>query len=166
MIKTRPKLEFQNTRYERVIAWASILGLIVLFLLPAIRISDIDNMVAIHMGILGNMGNYVNKYFIFLIPLCALLIYVLSRYLTKFPHKLNYIYSITEENAHRQYRNARLGLKIMTLEVIYLLLWLELSSISEALGKEYTLYSIIFIVNLILMILTLIYMIYKMVKLK
>ena len=73
---------------------------------------------------------------LFAAPLLGIAFFLAFSYLRRIPHRFNYIVSITEENAERQYRNALLLLGVVKVETSAMFSYLGWYSVRTALGEH------------------------------
>jgi hypothetical protein len=65
----------------------------------------------------------------------TVILYLMLTVANRYPHKFNYLWPITAQNAREQYRLARLLLVWLKAEVIILFTFLEWATIRVALGQ-------------------------------
>lgn len=103
--KLRPRLELTPTeRGVRLFAWV---GLIVELLILAAYWSELPERVPRHFGLTGEADAWGGRGWLLPPPVVSLGLLLLLGWLERFPHRFNYPWRITEENARRQYRLAR-----------------------------------------------------------
>ena len=62
--------------------------------------------------------------------------YLFLTILNRYPHKFNYPFDITEQNAEAQYHLARLMVQALKAEVIWIFVYNQWITIKGAMGKE------------------------------
>lgn len=105
------------------------IGMLVLFwsVLPAV--------VPTHFGVTGEVDGWGDKRTILILPSVSLLLYLMFTLLCRYPHKFNYPWPITAQNARRQYRLALSVMAWFKAEVILLFSFMEWTTIRTALGQ-------------------------------
>ena len=68
--------------------------------------NSLPEIIPTHYGVNGKADDFGSKKILFLIPAIVSIIVMGMRWLNKYPHKFNYMTTITEENAESQYRMA------------------------------------------------------------
>ncbi|AGB18564.1 DUF1648 domain-containing protein [Thermoanaerobacterium thermosaccharolyticum] len=166
MYKNRPVLKLKFSTFEKVIEIIVIINLILELLLFIRYWPYLPNKVPIHYSLFGNPDSWGSKRTLFLIPLVSILLYFMFSYISRFPHIFNYIPEITEENAERQYRNARTLMTCLKVEVIFLLSFILYKDIYIALRKFKELGIGSIAILLIIIFVTIVYFIIKSIKLR
>ena len=93
-----------------------------------------------HFNAMGQADSYGNKMTLFILPAIATIIYFGLTQLVKYPHVLNYMSKITEENAREQYTMATRLLRLMKLFIliiftgIVLFTYLTSKGVTDGLG--------------------------------
>jgi uncharacterized membrane protein len=88
-----------------------------------------------HFNAAGEADGWSGKGTIWVSPAIAFILFVGIRILTNYPHHLNYITAITEENAEYQYRLATRLLRSINLIIAGVFFYLQWSIVNAALGK-------------------------------
>jgi len=97
--------------------------------------NKIPTKIPTHFGFSGKPDSWGSRNAILILPIVGSLIYILLSTISKFSQYFNYTVDITEENAERQYQNARTFMTWMTMEITAVFLYLEWESIHVAMGK-------------------------------
>jgi hypothetical protein len=77
------------------------------------------------------------------LPIIGLALYLGLSVLTRFPHRYNYPWPITPDNAERQYRLARVFLTVLKAELVWFFGYLKMIAVevahrrSDGLGQEF-----------------------------
>jgi protein-S-isoprenylcysteine O-methyltransferase Ste14 len=79
--------------------------------------------IPLHFNLTGEADGFGSKQSILIIPIATLVMYLALTILERFPHKFNYMLEITAENAERQYRNMHYMMKILTVYIVLLFLY-------------------------------------------
>ena len=126
----------KRTTYDWILEIVSVLALLWSFypLLFYGRLSD-ETLIPIHYNLAGEIDGWGGRYFLWIIPLIALVFYIGLSVFEKYYKRSNYPYKVTEENANHLYRQrVRLSrhLKVFSLLIFA---YLNNSSYAIAVGK-------------------------------
>lgn len=102
----RPQLEIEKQPFDKALELAGLIGVLVMIALPIYYWADIPAMVPIHFNAAGQPDDYGSKWTTISLPLIGALLYFGVNWITRFPHKFNYLQKITKDNAQEQYRMA------------------------------------------------------------
>ncbi len=133
--ETRPVLEIPQSSIERAIEAIALIGVALIVALPIHFWQSLPDQVPKHFGLVGQADAWGAKVWVLTLPMLSVLLYVGLSLLSKYPHRFNYPWRITPENAQRQYRCARqllLGLKTVG---VWIFLWIVWRTIQTALGN-------------------------------
>jgi hypothetical protein len=131
----QPVLEpppFPGEQELEAVAWG---GLALAWLLVGLYWSSLPEQIPTHFDLWGRPNHWGSKVFIFLFPGLGLFHYVLFTLIQRHPHRFNYPWPITPENAVRQYRLGRALLGWLKVELIALFTLLEWGTLRVALGR-------------------------------
>jgi uncharacterized membrane protein len=133
--ENRPKLKIPRTFLENFLDIVSI----ILFIASAANLimqwSSIPGTVPIHFNGAGEPDGWGSKVNLWILLVIGSLMWVLLTVLEKFPHVYNYLF-LTEENAERQYKNARLMLNVIKNEILLFFVYMSWVSGEIANGKN------------------------------
>jgi uncharacterized membrane protein len=131
----RPKLTIERTPTETALEILSVLGLLLSYYFLLSSWSSLPDKIPTHFGFDGAPDAWGSKMTLLLMPILATVIFAILTVLSRFPHTYNYPWRLTEQNAERQYRLARMLLTAVKMEVIYLFAYIEYGTIRTALGN-------------------------------
>lgn len=131
---TRPKLQFQRTLVHTLLDAAGIAALILTVVLVAASWRGLPDRVPHHFDFSGQPDVWGGKWVLLLLPAFSLVLYVFLGFIRAMPHRFNYLWPITEQNAERQYRIAMSMLTLLRLEVVLLFGYLNWVMIQCARG--------------------------------
>jgi uncharacterized membrane protein len=118
----RPKLNIVLSPQDRFL---EVLGYVLLCLMwgtAMFAFRELPGNIPIHYNTSGKADSYGNKFFLLLLPVIPTAIFFGITALSKYPHIFNYIVTITEENARRQYSLALRLLRVMKIAVVLIFL--------------------------------------------
>ncbi len=137
-MKNQPNLHLTQTPLERRLQWAAFLLVAANFLLAAVYYPSLPEQIPVHFSGSGNIDRMAGKLAIFELPAIGLLLCALLTVAARFPHKFNYLNTITPENAATEYRQARRMLGIVNVLDGVLFLLLSMSTIWAAHSGSFT----------------------------
>ncbi|NOU92669.1 DUF1648 domain-containing protein [Paenibacillus sp. LMG 31456] len=162
---SRPILSIPKTNIEVLHEVISIAVILTSIIYLCLEWSKLPAQVPIHFNVSGEVNGWGGKGTLFLLPILSIVVYIGLTILSRYPHSFNYLSEITEENAQRQYTNARLLVSWLKVEIISLfgfLSW-KLTDIAE---KKVNDAGIFLYVLLGIIVFTTIFYIYRTIKLK
>ncbi|MGZ5285737.1 MAG: DUF1648 domain-containing protein [Flavisolibacter sp.] len=80
--------------------------------------SKMPDQVPGHFNFAGKADNYINKEYIFILPILATIIYISMTILNRHPHLYNYPVKLTAQNARRLYTSAVRLIRVIKLTVV------------------------------------------------
>lgn len=162
----RPKLHMNESFWETIFNLVAIASIVTIIIYSKVMWSKIPSVVPTHFNSLGQVNGYGSKDTLLILPIISIISFVAVNILVKFPHTFNYTVKITEENAKREYRNARLLLRVLLAEICILFLYIQWSSIKGAMTSSAGLGALFTPLYMIIVIATLVFFITRMNKLK
>ncbi|MGL2963420.1 DUF1648 domain-containing protein [Flavobacterium sp. RSB2_4_14] len=115
-----------------------VMGLLVLIFFWIFTLSNYNQLPEIiptHFGAEGKPDEYGAKWTIFTLPTVSSILYIGLTIAIRFPHHFNYLVTITEENAEKQYTLVTRLLLMLKLMVLLVFLLLDFQTVQIALGQ-------------------------------
>ncbi|SFC86439.1 DUF1648 domain-containing protein [Clostridium uliginosum] len=162
----RPKVNIPKSNIESIIGVISILGVIIAWIYLIASWINLPYEIPTHFGSSGKADSWGGRYSLLILPILTSVLHILLTTVSKYPQHFNYVVNITEENAKRQYKNARTLIVCLKMEIIAIFLYLEWQSVQVAMNKSTGLGLWFLPIFLIVVFGTLGVCIYKMFKLK
>lgn len=131
----RPIINLPYTSQDLALEAAAIGGIILSIGMLFLFWSSLPALVPTHFGVTGEVDAWGDKRTILILPTTSLLLYVMLTIVSQYPHKFNYPWPITAQNAREQYRLALSLMAWLKVEVIILFAFLEWTTIRTALGQ-------------------------------
>ena len=131
----RPILELPRSRFEKTMEALAIIGFLLGILLLFGYWADLPEQVPTHFNMSGEPDSWDSKWMIILPFVISIFLYTLLTFISRFPHRFNYICEITEGNAETQYRLGRALLILLKTELIWLFSIITWETIAVALGR-------------------------------
>jgi len=88
-----------------------------------------------HFGFSGQADDWSSKKWLLLLPALSLVLYIGLTWLSRYPHKLNYPWQVTERNAKRQYYLAASLVDVLKAELMWLFAIITWQAIRVAMGE-------------------------------
>ena len=117
-METRPKINVSLSLLDKILESTGKLLIIIIWGLTLFVIFKLPAVIPTHFNALGQPDDYGNKLTILILPFIATLLYFVLTKLNLHPHTFNYINSITEENAEKQYAIATRMLRILKTAIL------------------------------------------------
>ena len=162
----RPRLHMKESFLEIVFDLIAIGAIVANVIYLNTMWGKIPNIVPTHFNSLGQVNGYGSKDTLFIMPIISIVIFIAINILAKFPYIFNYTIKITEDNAEREYRNARLLIKVLLAEICTLFTYIEWNSIKGAITSSAGLRGIFAPISMVVIVATLIFFIIRMNKLE
>lgn len=131
----RPRLELPPDDLERTMTLLAWLGVVAHVLLVAVYWPRLPAEVPRHFDALGRVDAWGPLWVLVFLPALALVLVAALGWLRRHPHRYNYLWPITEENACRQYRLAIDLLAVMRAVIAWLLCLISLEICRLAVGR-------------------------------
>src|SRR6266702_8603436 len=122
---SRPVLHLPRTPLQTLLEVLTALGLIALIAMTVWGYFALPAVIPTHYGFSGAPNAYGGKGSLLPLPIGSICLAVLLTVLSRYPHLYNYPWPITAENAPRQYSLARLLMRWITLEMVWMLCGLQ-----------------------------------------
>ena len=103
MLLYRPKLQIPLTRLDKILEIVALLLLVFIWVFSTVKYIRSPASIPIHFSIDGTPDKYGHKAFIFIMAGFSTIFYVLFTIMNRYPHKFNYLRTITAENVEEQY---------------------------------------------------------------
>ena len=139
-MEPRPKIKLTLLPLDNTLELTSKLFLVFMWSLTLYIFIKLPTIIPIHFNASGKADNYGNKMTLLILPFIATIIYFAITQLNKQPHILNYMTTITKENAQKEYTSATRFLRFLKLVIllifslIILFTYLTSSGVTNGLG--------------------------------
>ncbi len=113
----KPQIKLVRTKFDIFLERAALSILILLWIYTIFSYSSLPAIIPAHYDYDGKVDRYDSKALVFLLPGILTIIFVLLTVLSRHPVKLNYMQTITKENAEQQYRISTRLLRVINLVI-------------------------------------------------
>jgi hypothetical protein len=136
MASKRPIIhEVPYTSTEVALEVIAMAGLLLICALTLLFWASLPAVIPTHFDFSGVPDAWGGKESLLIFPVMSLALYGLLTLVNRYPHKFNYLWPITAQNAPDQYRLAHALLVWLKLEVVLLFAYLEWLTLQTALGQ-------------------------------
>ena len=119
--RSRPVLDIPLSPLEMLLVILTVLGMITIVAITLWAWTTLPAIVPTHYGFSGRPNAYGGKGFLLVMPVLSIFLGSLLMFVGRYPHTYNYPWPITRENAARQYYLARLLIRWIMLETVWVL---------------------------------------------
>jgi uncharacterized membrane protein len=99
---------------------AAALGLLTTVLVASVSFPGLPPQIPTHFNLAGEPDGWGPRATIFLLPGLGVVLHVLLTFAAKIPHRCNYLWPITEQNAPRQYLLARRVMNLLKAQIVWM----------------------------------------------
>lgn len=124
----RPRVQLTLSGLDKALQLAGALVLAMFLVVVAATWASLPASLPVHFGLSGEPDSWGSRGEILVLPVIALLQFILLSVLARFPHRHNYLVTITAENAERQYRLVQRLLHALSLLLVLLFFALYLAT--------------------------------------
>lgn len=135
MLEQRPVLDLEKSALERMADGIAMLSVIASMGYLVVKWSIIPDTVATHFNFRGEPDGWGNKWLIVIPLIIGVVIWIGMHFLEKIPQSYNYLW-LTEENVHRQYKNAQLLVNSMKNIILVFFSFMTFESVRVSLGEK------------------------------
>jgi uncharacterized membrane protein len=123
-----------NSTFGYVVETLAVVGLLFHALLVLGAWNLLPASIPVHYNYTGEADAWGDRSNLFLLLGLSILVYFGLTFLGRYPHKFNYPWQITPDNAERQYNLARNFLRAVKCEIVWLFAVISLQTIGVSLG--------------------------------
>ncbi len=131
----RPIIDLPYSSQDLAFEVAAIAGVLFTVVLIILFWATLPSSVPTHFGVAGQADAWGDKVTLLILPVVSMLLYLMLTISNRYPHKFNYLWPITAQNAREQYRLARSLLIWLKAELSILFAFLGWVMIWTALGQ-------------------------------
>ncbi|MCL4709172.1 DUF1648 domain-containing protein [bacterium] len=131
----RPKLDLPPSRFEQILEFFSGLGVLAFGLMMLQFWFSLPEKIPTHFGATGEPDGWGSKYMLLALFLLAVVLYIGLTILRRYPHKYNYLWPITAQNAAAHYRLARQLVGFLKCTMVWMFAYIAWQTIQTALGN-------------------------------
>ena len=132
---TRPQPNIRPELVDKLLDGVAFCFLLLCIAIPVYHYSSLPESIPIHFNFSGVSDKMGHKSFIWLLPFMSILLMASFIWLSKRPHKFNYVQKVTESNAQQLYRTATRMMRMTNLVIMLLFCYLTFAVVSVAQGQ-------------------------------
>lgn len=134
MLTNNPKIAIPITTTGRILEVVGILIVIASWFYTVSHYSKLPDIIPTHFGAGGKVDGYGGKMTILFLPLVGTILYVFMTIVARYPHKMNYLVTITEANARKQYSIVTSMFRILKISIAILFFVIAFETVQVAMG--------------------------------
>ncbi len=131
----RPKVKLHTTATDWVLDTVGLLGIILTFTFVILNYNNLPDSLPKHYNLAGQPDGFGGKSILIALPSIAAVTYLIMTIGLRFPHKFNYPFEITDENAEHQYKNMTMMIRVLKTIIVVIFLYLTVATIQNGLGN-------------------------------
>ncbi|HAM40935.1 MAG TPA: hypothetical protein DDX89_03720 [Candidatus Omnitrophica bacterium] len=133
----QPVLKIPESMAERMWTHAATLGVVLTAVMAISFWANLPAQIPAHFDLAGRPDAWSGKWILALVAVMSAVTYAAVGLACRAPHRFSYLVAITPENAERQYRFARLLMRVIEVEAVWLMTYLQWQTIHVALGRSF-----------------------------
>lgn len=141
----RPLIDIHRTLSDIIVEVLTIIVIFLLWMFTIYFFSKSPQILVSHFDIHGKPDGYSSKYFLFFMPSLASALTILLFFLNRFPHKFNYLETVTEVNAEQLYRKGTRLIRYINLGVSMFLSFIQFVICQSVISQQLPGYFILII---------------------
>jgi uncharacterized membrane protein len=134
--ENQPKLTIERTPVDWIFELLAILGLFALLGVSVYYYPKLPDTIPSHFNGSGLPDKYEGKSFFWVLPGISVFLYILLSVINLFPHRFNYPFKITQQNAFRQYTLGTRLIRYIKMILVWLFFHITLSVVRSANHSE------------------------------
>lgn len=136
MDDNRPSLKIKKEIIDCILEFGALIVLIATWGFTIYRFNKLPDSIATHFDLSGKPNEFGSKYTICVLPIIITFVYILIFKLNRNPHKFNYLTTITEQNAYKQYKLASRMMRVILFNITLMLAYITFKEIDGAYTKS------------------------------
>ncbi len=117
-MQLNPKIKLPLTSLDKALETIGIALTLTLWGLSIFSFIQLPTIIPIHFNAVGEVDDYGSKITLIVLPILGTLLYIALSFLNKRPHIFNYLVTITEENAVKQYTYATSTIRFLKISIV------------------------------------------------
>lgn len=129
-----PKIKIPLTKTDKFLEAAGLMALVAFWVFNVYHFKALPDTIPVHFSIDGEPDGYGSKWTIISLPVMGTLFYIGLTIISRFPHKMNYSVTVTEDNAEKQYKIMVQLLRVMKVAMVMVFFILDYQSVQLVLN--------------------------------
>lgn len=130
----QPKIDIPLTLGDKVVEAIGLLLVIAFWYFTLSHFSQLPDTIPTHFRTNGEVDGYGNKWEIIILTIVGTLLYLGLSIVSRYPHKMNYLVTITEANAVKQYSIVIKMFRILKIAIVMIFFLMAFETVQIALG--------------------------------
>lgn len=132
----RPVIYLKKSKTDHLLEVCTFVTLAFAWILALYTFKKSPEVVATHFDLHGNVDGYGSRFIFFIMPILSSLLAPLLFVINRYPHKFNYLETITPQNVEKLYRNGTRLIRILNLVLVLLLTSIQIFIIKSAITQN------------------------------
>lgn len=132
MIQERPKIKIELRPWDKMLEASGWMLLLAFWLYTFANYPQLPDTIPTHFNALGEADGFGDKSSIYILPVVASIFFFILTVLNRFPYIFNYLVTITEANALKQYTMATRFMRYLKLALVFIFFLIGLKTIQTA----------------------------------
>jgi uncharacterized membrane protein len=129
-----PNIKIPITSTGKIMEAIGLLILIAFWVYTLAYYSQLPDIIPTHFSTGGKVDGYGNKWMIITLPIIGTMLYLGLTFIARYPHKMNYMVTITEANAVKQYSIVAKMFRVMKIAILLVFFLIAFETVQVALG--------------------------------
>ena len=129
--KNQPLIKIDMTPIDWILEFIAILGFLTFLGTAIYYFPKLPETIPTHFNGSGQPDGYSNKSSFWIMPGISVFIYILLTVVNRFPHKFNYLVTITPQNALKQYTMGTRMIRFLKMIIVWMFLYIDLAIIQS-----------------------------------
>lgn len=130
----KPKIKIPLTVTDKILEATGLLILMAFWIYTLSHYNQLPEIIPTHFDGSGKPDGYGAKWTIITLPIVSTILFIGLTVLTRFPHKFNYMATITQDNAEKQYKIMTKMLRMLNVMLLLVFFLLDYQTIRIALN--------------------------------
>jgi uncharacterized membrane protein len=135
-VKQRPVLKLNRSPVDVLLEIVAGAGFVWMLGIVLFSWSSLPESIPTHFGAGGKPDAWGSQWTILILPAIGVALYAGLTILSRYPHRYNYPWQITHDNAERQYRMARAFLTVLKAEIVWFFGYMKMQTVEVAYGRS------------------------------
>lgn len=114
----RPKFKIPFSKTDWILEGIGLLLLAMIWIVVIMSYQQLPHQIPIHFNSIGEADSLGDKSMIFVLLVILTVLFIILTIINCFPHQFNYLTTITEENAHKEYTKATKMIRFLKIGIV------------------------------------------------
>jgi uncharacterized membrane protein len=132
----RPKIRPEKEPFDLILEVAGLIAVVIMVVFTAVKFPQLPETIPTHFNAAGEPDGFGSRMTIWLLPSISVIMFAGLYALTLVPWIWNYPVNITPENAQRLYSHGTRSMRLLSLVLVLMFLYISWMSVQSALHKS------------------------------